>query len=98
MVYSLTPHNKTHYWEGFLFRHYECQFVFDTPRTQYFLREGTYEKVQANNDNEDEKSHKGQRVYNTFTVMTFSALVPAVVRFSLVIERLRVQGNVFIPM
>lgn len=41
------------------------------------------------------KTHKGRRVYHTFTDMTFCVVVPAVVRFSLGIERLRVQGNVF---
>lgn len=42
--------------EGFLSRHDECQLVFDTQRTQRFLGGGTYEKVQANNDNNDEKN------------------------------------------
>lgn len=54
-------------------------------------------KLWANNEDNDEKAHKGRRVYHTFADVTFSVLVPAVVGLSLVIERLRVRGNVFIP-
>lgn len=44
-----------------------------------------------------EKSQKAERerVYHTFTDVTFSDAAPAVLRFSLVIERLRVQEKSF---
>lgn len=55
-AHRLNPPNKIHYCRSFLFQHYECELVFDTQRTQYFLGAEKYEKVQANNDNNDEKN------------------------------------------